>query len=693
MWGIRPPTGPIELDAGHHMDLTNPQPDTTTTAHKDMANSLRVLAMDAVQAANSGHPGMPMGMADVATVLFTKVLKYDPDWPDWPDRDRFVLSAGHGSMLLYALLHLTGYPDIGIDDIRNFRQLASPCAGHPEYGLAAGIETTTGPLGQGLANGVGMALAERLLAARFGADLVDHYTYVLAGDGCLMEGISQEAISLAGHLRLARLIVLFDDNHISIDGPTDLATSDDQIARFAASGWDSWRIDGHDPEQIAAALAEARASDRPSLIACRTTIGFGAPHKQGTAATHGAPLGEDEVVAARESLGWPYPPFEVPDPVLAAWRAAGRRSKAEAEAWRRRHQALAPETRTAFDRQIAGEVPPEVDAAIAGLKRRLIAEPPKVATRKASQMALEAINPVLPETIGGSADLTGSNNTRTAGMAAITRDDFSGRFIHYGVREHAMAAVMNGIALHRGFIPYSGTFLVFSDYCRPAIRLSALMRQRVIYVMTHDSIGLGEDGPTHQPVEHLASLRAIPNLNVFRPADAIETAECWQLALTSATRPSVIALSRQGTPAVRREPDDENRCARGAYELRPASGTACVTLLATGTEVALALAAREQLEADGVPTRVVSMPCLELFEEQDADWRDAMLGKDTLRIAIEAGVRQGWDRYIGEAGIFIGMSSFGASAPAGDLYRHFGITADAVIDAAKRRLQDAGAQV
>ena len=668
------------------MDLTSSQPDTAAISHKDMANALRALAMDAVQAAKSGHPGMPMGMADVATVLFSQALKFDPDWPDWPDRDRFVLSAGHGSMLLYGLLYLTGYPDIRIEDIRNFRQLGSRCAGHPEYGLAAGIETTTGPLGQGLANGVGMALAERMLAARFGADLVDHTTYVVAGDGCLMEGISQEAISLAGHLRLAKLIVLFDDNHITIDGPTDLATSDDQLARFAASGWHTRRIDGHDPERIAAALAEAKASDRPSLIACRTIIGFGAPNKQGTAATHGAPLGEDEVAAARESLGWPYPPFEVPAPILTGWRALGERAKAESTAWRRHHQNLAPATRTAFDRQIAGKVPAEVGTAVTALKRRLVAEPPKVATRKASQMALEAINPVLPETIGGSADLTGSNNTRTADMAAITDNDFAGRFLHYGVREHAMAAVMNGIALHRGFIPYSGTFLVFSDYCRPAIRLSALMRQRVIYVMTHDSIGLGEDGPTHQPVEHLASLRAIPNLNVFRPADAVETAECWELALASATRPSIIALSRQSAPPLRLEPDDSNRCARGAYELRPATGPAQVSLLATGTEVVLALAARDRLEAEGMGTRVVSMPCLELFEDQDADWRNGVLGAGTLRIAIEAGVGMGWDRYIGESGAFIGMSGFGASAPAGDLYRHFGITTDAIVDAAKSRL-------
>ena len=652
---------------------------------RELANTIRALSMDAVEAAASGHPGMPMGMADVATVLFTRHLKYDSAWPEWPDRDRFVLSAGHGSMLLYALLYLTGYGDIGIDDIRNFRQLGSPCAGHPEYGAARGIETTTGPLGQGIGMAVGMALAEAMLGSRFGPDIVDHHTYAIAGDGCLMEGISHEAISLAGHLGLGRLILLFDDNHISIDGPTDLAVSDDQLARFAASHWHCQRVDGHDPEAIDAAIAAARADDRPSIIACRTTIGFGAPHKGGTAATHGAPLGADEVAATREALGWPHAPFDVPDTILAAWRRYGARGAALSAAWKTRHGALAADRRAEFDRRQAGSLTPEMAESIAALKRKLAADRPTVASRKASQWALEAINPQLPETVGGSADLTGSNNTLSADMGIIGPGDFGGRFIHYGVREHAMGAVMNGLALHRGFIPYSGTFLVFADYCRPAIRLSALMKQRVIYVMTHDSIGLGEDGPTHQPVEHLASLRAMPGLTVFRPADAMETAECWQLAL-EADGPSLIALSRQGLPALRQDYCADNLCARGGYILREAGGAHRATLIASGSEAGLAVKAAGMLAGQGIGARVVSLPSWELFDAQPAAYRDSVLGSAVPRIAIEAAVMQGWERYTGAGGATIGMSGFGASAPAADLYEYFGITAQAIVAATVARL-------
>ena len=668
------------------MTVTDTNVAPGAASHRDMANAIRALSMDAVQAAKSGHPGMPMGMADVATVLFTRFMNFDPAAPDWPDRDRFVLSAGHGSMLLYALLHLTGYDDMDEEQIRRFRQLSSRTAGHPEFGHAAGIETTTGPLGQGLGNAVGMALAERILAARFGNDLVDHYTYVIAGDGDLMEGVSHEVASLAGHLQLSKLIVLFDDNHISIDGPTSLTVSDDQQARFAAYGWDVSAVDGHDPEAVAAAIDAARASDRPSLIACRTEIGFGAPTKAGTAATHGAPLGDDEVAGARAKLGWPHPPFDVPGEVRDAWRQSATRGEAAHAAWRRRFDAAAADTRAEFERATIGDLPAVFDAAIVAHKRGLSQAAPTVATRAASGDVLDVINAVLPETIGGSADLTGSNNTRSSQHRPITADDFGGRYVHYGVREHGMAAAMNGMALHRGVIPYGGTFLVFSDYCRPSIRLSALMRQRVVYVMTHDSIGLGEDGPTHQPIEQLAGLRAMPNLAVFRPADAVETAECWQLALASRDRPSVLALTRQGLPTVRTTHTDENLCARGAYELRPANGTAAVTLLATGSEVSIALAAADLLAADGTPTRVVSMPCCELFDAQPDDVRAATLGPGTVRVAVEAAVGFGWERYVGPDGGFVGMNGFGASAPAKDLYRHFNITAEAVAQAAKDRL-------
>ncbi len=668
------------------MTTARPEPWPAPATPAEMANAIRALAMDAVQAANSGHPGMPMGMADVATVLFTRFLKFDPARPDWPDRDRFVLSAGHGSMLLYALLYLTGYEDMTLDQLRNFRQLGSLTPGHPEYGHAPGVETTTGPLGQGIANAVGMALAERLLAARYGEAVVDHFTYVIASDGDLMEGLSHEAASLAGHLRLRKLIVLFDDNHISIDGPTELTVDDDQRARFASYGWQTTAVDGHDPDAVAEAIAAARQSDRPSLIACRTTIGYGAPTKAGTAATHGAPLGADEVAGARAALGWPHPPFEVPDHVLGAWRAASARGAAAATAWDAALVGLDATLAAEFERTRRGDLPPAFDDAVIGLKRRLADERPAWATRKASQEALEALTPAVPEMIGGSADLTGSNNTKAKDMAVVRADDFSGRYIHYGVREHAMAAAMNGLALHRGVIPYGGTFLVFTDYCRPAIRLAALSGLRVIYVMTHDSIGLGEDGPTHQPVEHLAGLRAMPNLNVFRPADAVETAECWALALEAPRTPSVIALTRQGVPALRTEHTDDNLCARGGSVLAEADGAAKATLIATGSEVSVAIAARETLQEEGIATRVVSLPCWKLFDAQDDAYRASVIDPGTARVAIEAAAPMGWARYVGEAGTVVGMTSFGASAPAKDVFQHFGITAEAVVDAVKARL-------
>jgi len=654
--------------------------------HDRMANAIRVLSMDAVQAANSGHPGLPMGAADIATVLFTRFMKFDPKQPGWADRDRFVLSAGHGSMLLYSLLYLLGYEDITIDEIKNFRQLGSKTAGHPEYGHAAGIETTTGPLGQGLANAVGMAIAERKLRDEFGADLVDHKTYVLAGDGCLMEGISQEAITLAGHLKLSNLIVIWDDNRITIDGAVSLADSTDQPARFAASGWATESVDGHDPDAIAAALERAQNADRPTLIAARTTIGFGAPTKAGTAKAHGSPLGPEEIAGARAAFGWDAGPFEVPSDILDDWRVAGLAACKQRVAWEKRLEEAGNGKRSEFERRMRGDLPASFANAAADYKAQLAKDKPKVATRKASEMALEVINGVLPETLGGSADLTGSNNTKTGQTTPITPDDFSGRYLHYGIREHGMAAAMNGMALHGGLIPYGGTFLVFSDYARPAMRLSSLMGIRVIYVMTHDSIGLGEDGPTHQPVEHLAALRAIPNHHVFRPADAMETVECWELALGEPAIPATIALTRQGLPALRTETSSENRCALGAYELATAGEYNAVTLYASGSEVQIAMDARERLEAAGHPTRVVSVPCMELFERQDPDYQRAIIGEGGIRIAIEAGVSQGWARFIGEDGVFIGMNSFGASAPQEDLYAHFGITADAVVAAAEARL-------
>jgi transketolase len=652
--------------------------------HAEMANAIRFLAMDAVEQAKSGHPGMPMGMADVATVLWTKHLRFDPAWPDWPDRDRAILSAGHGSMLIYAVHHLVGFADMSLDEIKRFRQLGSKTAGHPENGMVQGVETTTGPLGQGLANSVGMALAERILAARFG-DLVDHWTYVLAGDGCLMEGISQEAISLAGHLRLGRLILLWDDNKISIDGPTSLATSEDQCARFAAAGWHVQAIDGHDPAAIDAAIKAAKASPLPSMIACRTKIGYGAPTKEGSEKSHGSPLGKDEIAGARAKLGWPHAPFVVPAEVLEAWRSAGARGAAASAAWRKKHQVLAAADRAEFDRRIAGKLPEALEAALAKHKAQLLETKPKVATRKASEMAIEAIAPVMPELVGGSADLTGSNNTKAKTMAVVARDRFAGTYVHWGVREHGMAAAMNGMALHKGVVPFGGTFLVFTDYCRPSIRLAALMHQRVIFIMSHDSIGLGEDGPTHQPIEHLAALRAIPRLQVLRPADAVETAECWEIALASADRPSVLALTRQDLPTLRIEAG-ANLSSRGAYEFKSASGKAKVTLIGTGSELHIALDAAKLLEAGGVATRVVSMPSWELFERQDAAYRRATLGEGTVRIAVEAGVAQGWERHVGPEGGFVGLSDFGVSAPGPDLYRHFGLTAEAVAAAAKARI-------
>jgi transketolase len=654
--------------------------------HRAMANAIRALAMDAVEAAKSGHPGMPMGAADIATVLFSRFLKFDPKAPDWADRDRFVLSAGHGSMLLYAVLHLLGYEQMTIEELKRFRQLGSRTAGHPEYGHAPGVETTTGPLGQGLATAVGMAIAERHLNAEFGDDLVDHRTYVLAGDGDLMEGVSHEAIGLAGHLKLSRLIVLYDDNSISIDGALDLAESGDALMRFEAAGWNAVRIDGHDPEAIAAAIEAAQESDRPSLIACRTIIGYGAPKKQGTAATHGSPLGADEVAGARKALDWPYPPFEVPSPIRDAWRIAGLRSGQARRAWEKRLAAVDRERRGEFERRMRGELPVELATAIREIKERFAAERPDHASRKASELVLGAINPVVPDTVGGSADLTGSNNTLTPGLGIFSARNYAGRYIHYGVREHGMAAAMNGMALHGGIIPYGGTFLVFSDYSRPAIRLAALMGIRVIHVMTHDSIGLGEDGPTHQPVEHLASLRAMPNLRVLRPADAMETAECWQIALESRGTPSVIALTRQNLPAVRHAYSDQNLCARGAYELVPATGNALVTVFASGSEISIAIAARSVLEREGVPTRVVSVPCFELFEAQPPEYRRAILEGAPVRVAVEAAVSFGWERFVGRDGGFVGMNGFGASAPYKQLYEHFGITAEAVVAEARRRL-------
>jgi transketolase len=650
-----------------------------------MADAIRVLSMDAVHAARSGHQGMPMGMADVATVLWTKFLKYDAAHPNWADRDRFVLSAGHGSMLLYSLLHLTGSKAVTLEQIRNFRQWGSLTAGHPEYGHTPGVETTTGPLGQGLGAAVGMAMAERRLASQYGDELVDHRTWVVAGDGCLMEGISHEAISLAGRLKLSKLTVLFDDNNVTIDGAATVAETGDQVARFKAAGWATKAIDGHDHGQIRRALAWAQKQDRPSFIACKTKISKGAGPKEGDPHSHGYTLFDPEIAAAREAMGWSYAPFELPEDVLKVWRAAGRRGGKTRREWEARLKA-SPKA-AAFDRAVVrGDLPEDAFAALDAHIAKCAAEGPVNATRVHSGAALAALVPVIPEMVGGSADLTGSVNTFVKGMTGFDAPAYDGGYVYYGVREHGMAAAMNGMALHGGVIPYAGTFMVFSDYSRPAIRIGALQGIRVIHVMTHDSIGLGEDGPTHQPVEHLASLRAMPNLYVFRPADAVEVAECWRVALTLKTSPSVMSLSRQKTAAVRREAAAENLSARGAYELAPADGEAKVTVFATGTEVAVAIDAREKLQAAGVPTRVVSVPCWELFDQQDAAYCKAVIGQAPVRVAVEAAVRQGWERFIGEDGLFVGMTGFGASAPAERLYKEFGITAEHVTQVVTARL-------
>nr|WP_258223550.1 transketolase [Rhodobacter aestuarii] len=646
-----------------------------------MANALRALAMDAVEKAKSGHPGMPMGMADVAAVLFNRFMTIDPKAPKWPDRDRFVLSAGHGSMLLYAIHHLLGYDDMDIEQLKNFRQLGARTAGHPEYGHADGIEVTTGPLGQGIATSVGMALAERMKNARYGDDLVDHFTYVIAGDGCLMEGISHEAIDMAGHLGLGRLIVMWDDNKITIDGDTDISTSTDQMARFAASGWHVVACDGHAPNDIAAAIEEARNDPRPSLIACRTIIGFGAPNKQGGHDVHGAPLGAEEIAAARKVLNWSYEPFEIPSDVYAAWGRVAKRGASARADWEARLAGHA--ARADFSKAEAGDTS-ALPAAIAAYKAKLSADKPKVATRKASEMALEVVNTTLPFSVGGSADLTGSNLTRSKGMTSVKPGAFGGDYIHYGIREHGMAAAMNGIALHGGLRPYGGTFMAFADYCRPSIRLSALMGVPVTYVMTHDSIGLGEDGPTHQPVEHLASLRAIPNLNVLRPADAVETAEAWEIAMTAKGTPNLLVLSRQNLPTVRTEHTGENLTARGAYLLRDPENRQ-VTLIATGSEVEIALAAADQLEAEGIRAAVVSAPCFELFAQQSREYVTKVLGT-APRVGCEAALRMGWDLFLGPQDAFVGMTGFGASAPAPALYEHFNITAEAIVAEAKNMI-------
>ncbi len=649
-----------------------------------MADAIRVLAMDAVEAANSGHAGMPMGMADVATVLWTRFLKYDSKQPAWPDRDRFVLSAGHGSMLLYALLHLTGSKAMTMDQLRNFRQMGSITAGHPEYGHAPGVETTTGPLGQGLATSVGMAMAERHLNARFGDDLVDHRTWVIASDGDLMEGVSHEAISLAGRLRLNRLTVLWDDNDITIDGALALSETGDQAARFKAAGWAVKAVDGHDHGAIRRALSWATRQDRPTLIACRTKIGKGSASLEGQHNAHSNAFGEAEVMATRKKLGWTAAPFELPEDVAESWLKAGRKAARPRRKWDQRLKES--EHRKAFQAAVKGEIPAEALGALKAHIARMVDDKPAAATRAQSGAALAVLVPAVPEMVGGSADLTGSNNTLVKGMAVLDAPDYAGRYVNYGVREHGMAAAMNGMALHGGVIPYAGTFFVFSDYARPAIRLAALMGIRVIHVMTHDSIGVGEDGPTHQPVEHLAALRAMPNLNVLRPADAVEAAECWEIALKSQRTPSVMALSRQKTPAVRLKASSENLCARGAYELDAASGPAKVTLFGCGTELDIALRARQILENEGVPTRVVSTPCWSLFEAQPEAYRRKVIGDAPVRVAVEAGVRLGWDRFVGEHGGFVGMNSFGASAPADQLYKHFGITPQGVVDAVKARL-------
>ncbi len=685
---VRWPSWPAQPERGANKQLNFKRILTMTQVeHSRMANAIRGLAMDAVEKAKSGHPGLPMGAADVATVLFTQFLKFDAGMPAWPDRDRFVLSAGHGSMLLYALLYLTGSPDMTIEQIKQFRQLGSLTPGHPENFHTKGIETTTGPLGQGIATSVGMALAEKMLGAEFGKKIVDHHTYVLASDGDLMEGVSQEAIALAGHWKLSKLIVLYDDNGISIDGPTSIADSVDQVKRFKSAGWAAELIDGQDRAAIAAAITRAQKSNRPSLIACRTTIGFGAPNKAGTAKAHGEALGADELKAAKEKLGISLDAFSVPDDVLAAWREAGHRGAALRKEWEARFAELGPRKRSEFERRVRHERPASLAKALKAHKRALLATPLNAATRKSSEAAIEAIAAAMPfEFVAGSADLTGSNNNKTKSAVAFSAKTPKGRFIHYGVREHGMAAALNGIFLHGGFAPNGATFLVFTDYARPAMRLAALMGTGVVYVMTHDSIGLGEDGPTHQPVEHLAALRAIPNMRVFRPCDAVEVAECWELALNRIDGPTVLALTRQNLPQLRTTAPDDSPCGNGGYELVAAQGEAKVSLFASGSEVEIAVAAQKQLAERGISTRVVSVPSLELLLAQPADRRQAIIGHAPVKIAIEAAVRWGWDAVIGSDGEFVGMHSFGASAPAKELYKKFGITAEAAVNAALKRV-------
>ncbi|WP_417727418.1 transketolase [Roseovarius sp.] len=659
--------------------------------HWKKATAIRALTLDAVAAANSGHSGMPMGMADVATVLFEKHLKFDPSNPNWPDRDRFILSAGHGSMLLYSLLHLTGYADMTIEEIRNFRQWGAKTAGHPEYGHATGIETTTGPLGQGISNAVGFAMAEEMLRARFGAKLMDHYTYVIAGDGCLMEGVSQEAIGLAGRHQLSRLIVLWDNNNITIDGTVDLADRTDQVARFRASGWHVLEIDGHDPAAIDAALTEAKTTDQPTMIACKTHIALGHA-AQDTSKGHGALTNPDQLTAAKEAYGWPHGPFEIPADVKSAWEVIGQRGAATHAAWTKRLTETSPARQAEIARIFNRDMPVKLSARIRALKKQISAEAPKLATRQSSEMVLEVVNPILQETVGGSADLSGSNNTRSGDMSVFDVDNRKGRYVHWGIREHGMAAAMNGMALHGGIRPYGGTFMCFTDYARPAMRLAALMKIPTVFVMTHDSIGLGEDGPTHQPVEHLAISRATPNTWVFRPCDTVETAESWELALTSKETPSVLSLTRQGLPTLRREHKAKNLTAQGAYVLADATGKRQAILMATGSEVEIAMKARDILEAEGIGTRVVSMPCWELFEEQDESYRKRVLPAGPVRVAVEAAIRFGWDRWLygergrREKGGFVGMHDFGASAPAPTLYKEFGITAEAVAEKVKSLL-------
>ncbi len=655
---------------------------TYDASHKDMANAIRALSMDAIQAANSGHPGMPMGMADVATVLFTKFMKFDAANPDWFDRDRFILSAGHGSMLLYSVLYLMGYPGVELDDLKNFRQVGSKTAGHPEYGHISGAEMTTGPLGQGLTTAVGFAIAEKMVAARHGDDICDHYTYVVNGDGCLMEGVSHEAIDMAGHLKLNKLIVLWDDNNITIDGEVGVSSSTDQIKRFEAAGWNAMRCDGHDAAAIEEAIKAAQNSDKPTLIACKTEIGHGSPNRANTARAHGEPLGEEEIALTREALGWPYGPFVIPDDVMSSWRAAGARSKDAMAAWETRAASLSASDKAGLGDPISTDVMGQVKSAMLDVKKSMSSDAPKLATRQSNAKVLEALVPIVPGIVGGSADLTGSNGCKTSQYKAVTPDDFSGNYMHYGVREFGMAAFMNGMSLHGGVVPYSGTFLVFADYSRPAIRLGALMGVRVIHVMTHDSIGVGEDGPTHQPVETLSALRVIPNLDVFRPADTVETAECWEVALGAAKTPSVMSMTRQGLSTVRTDHTDENLSAKGAYVLKDCDGERDVTLMASGSEVEIIVAAAADLKEAGVNAVVVSMPCMERFAAQDHDYRQSVLGT-APRVACEAALRQSWDRWLGDHGGFVGMSGFGASGPGAELYEHFGITSANVAAEAK----------